>query len=235
MQFFTPEECFLKRIYHEDKHDIPIQTAQKEIKGSSSSSVYSRHEKKPETLIVFNPPKHLTPEGGKFEINDVVKRKMFDELGKVSNTKEMQAYICNASEHDHSRLFVKSYAIEAANIATEVFGSEKDFPKLFQLSYQWIYDTGASKHFCGEERANKFAEHLQRVKASKVTTASGLVTMDQNISINIDRLGDLIQDVLVLPATPSLMSAGKLTTQAFHSIGRTGTCHVYYLRNLRIC
>ena len=123
---------------------------------------------------------------------------MFEELRKVSSKEDTHAYITGIAEHDPSRLFDKRDAINAANWANEMCKhgkhcKEKDFPKLFQLSYQWIYDTGASRHFTGKKRAGKFKDHLQTIRASKVTTASGTVKMDQQISVSIELLDGIIE------------------------------------------
>ena len=39
------------------------------------------------------------------------------------------------------------------------------FPELFDLSYEWIYDSGASRHFCGQGNAKKFINMIKKGKS----------------------------------------------------------------------
>ena len=71
------------------------------------------------------------------------------------------------------------YAELAAYESALMCYSEVEFEELFQESYKWIYDTGASQHFCGQERADCFMDHQHIVKPFYVTTASGTVTVDK--------------------------------------------------------
>lgn len=58
--------------------------------------------------------------------------------------------------------------------------------------------------------ADGYKKYLRNVRASYVSTAVGMVTMDKTLRIKIDRLDGLLEDVLVLFETPGRMSAGKL-------------------------
>lgn len=149
IRFFTPERMF-KRI---DEACVAIDTKAptkgeaKELKGLSN--VLEIHDarivKKNKTKVM----KDNASKGSIFKLEDEVNKMMFAELEKVSSKKEIHAYMSGVAEHDHSRLFDEVDTINAANLTKEIccLGNkckEKDFPKLFQLSYQWIYDTGAS-------------------------------------------------------------------------------------------
>ena len=65
--------------------------------------------------------------------------------------------------------------------------SKQDLPELFQLSYQWLYDTGASNHFCGKLAAESFKKY-DSVKVSK------LVTNLQTYKLEPDFFGREIQN-----------------------------------------
>lgn len=51
--------------------------------------------------------------------------------------------------------------------------------------------------------------------ASYVSTAAGIVTMDKDLTIKIERLDGQLEDILVLPNTPGLLSVGKLQSKGF--------------------
>jgi len=91
------------------------------------------------------------------------------------------------------------------------------FPELFELSYEWIYDSGASRHFCGQGNAKKFINLIKKVKAISVATADGICEANKGITMQIDRLGGMLADVLLLPDSPALLSAGALEEHGFSS------------------
>ena len=91
------------------------------------------------------------------------------------------------------------------------------FPELFDLSYEWIYDSGASRHFCGQGSAKKFINMIKKVKAISVATADGICEANEGITMQINRLGGMLADVLLLPDSPALLSAGALEEQGFSS------------------
>ena len=65
-------------------------------------------------------PANITSEGTSFKLGNKVKQLMFTELGKVSNKEEIHAYMSGIAELDHSRLFNKRDAINAANWTKEM-------------------------------------------------------------------------------------------------------------------
>ena len=97
--------------------------------------------------------------------------------------------------------------------------SDPFFPDLFQLSYRWIYDSGASRHFCSKRDATKFIQYARNIQAVKIGTASGSVEANQVLDVSIDRLGGLLTEVMLLPNSPSLISAGR--------IGKSGYTYVW--------
>ena len=90
-------------------------------------------------------------EGESYEVSGEISEKVHEELAKRSGG-SLNAYMGNVLEYDKSRKFVQEYAIKAAAQANSMCKSKRDFPELFQLSYQWVYDTGASNHFVGNEQ-----------------------------------------------------------------------------------
>lgn len=96
--------------------------------------------------------------------------------------------------------------------------SDTSFPELFQLSYQWIYDSGASRHFCAQRRAKDSMHLAKKIKGVVIRTADGNVMANDVVPIRIDRLGDLLAEVLVLPNSPGLLSAGTLEKSGLSSV-----------------
>ena len=115
---------------------------------------------------------------------------------------------------------IAAKAAELARIAAPVGDSK--LPELFQLSYQWIYDSGASRHFCMRKRAEKFLHLAKKIKGIMIRTADGNVEAKDVVPFRIDRLGDLLSEVLVLPNSPALLSAGMLEKSGFSSIWAHG-------------
>ena len=89
------------------------------------------------------------------------------------------------------------------------------FPELFQLSYQWIYDSGASRHFCQRKRAEQFLYLAKKIKGVMISTADGRVEANDALPMRMHRLGNLLAEVLLLPNTPGLLSAGMLEKSGF--------------------
>ena len=116
-------------------------------------------------------------------------------------------------------------AIAAAAVKRMCPVTSSAFPELFELSYEWIYDSGASRHFCGQGNAKQFINLIKKVKAISVATADGICEANKGITMQIDRLGGMLADVLLLPDSPALLSAGALEEQGFSSYGHMDTCH----------
>ena len=113
---------------------------------------------------------------------------------------------------------IAAKAAELARIAAPVGDSK--LPELFQLSYQWIYDSGASRHFCMKKRAEQFPHLAKKIKGIMIRTADGNVEAKDVVPFRIDRLGDLLSEVLVLPNSPALLSAGMLEKSGiFFNVG----------------
>ena len=71
---------------------------------------------------------------------------MYKSIAKASSEKDLQAYLGNVGEQDHTRTSVKSYAEDAADLASALVETTSEFPELFQLSYKWpvLYRTASS-------------------------------------------------------------------------------------------
>lgn len=111
-------------------------------------------------------------------------------------------------------------AAELTKIVAPV--GDPSFPELFQLSYQWIDDSGASRHFCQRKRAEQFVHLAKKIKGVMISTADGKVMADDVVPIRMDRLGNLLAEVLLLPNTPGLLSAGMLEQSGFSSVWAHG-------------
>ena len=83
--------------------------------------------------------------------------------------------------------------------------NEVGFPELFQVSHKWIYDLGASKHFCSKDRARYFRDHMHKVTVAYVSTASDLVVMDQALTIEMKRSEGLLVDVSQLATAKGVL------------------------------
>lgn len=178
----------------------------------NSRPAEDQHPMKPKrgkSILISVPQK-----GKSYTVSESIIKKTHTAITKRSGG-SLNAYLGNVMNYDKSRKFIEEYAVKAASQAKLLCKPEKDFPELFQLSYKWVYDTGASTHFCGQEAVNSFKEYLHNVRASYVSTAAGLVTMDKALKIKIERLDGLLEEILVLPNTPGLMSAGKLQPKGF--------------------
>ena len=65
--------------------------------------------------------------------------------------------------------------------------------------------------------------HLaKKIKGVMIRTADGNVMANDVVPIRIDRLGDLLAEVLVLPNSPGLLSAGMLEKSGFSSVWAHG-------------
>ena len=56
---------------------------------------------------------------------------------------------------------------------------------------------------------------MKKVPETMVSTASGLVVDDEGLTMEVQRLNGLLQDVMILPDSPALMSAGSLQNEGF--------------------
>ena len=126
----------------------------------------------------------------------------------------MSQYVANIVKYDSSLPFDRICVEHAAMLADENSNSMDDFPELFQISYKWIFDSGASRNFCGQRHAEEFKQHLKKVRPINITTASGTVVMDQALTIEVERLGTS-HEVHVLPNTPALFSMGGAIERGF--------------------
>ena len=156
LTFLTPESMFGPE--KEIDATKPTRTTKQNIPGTSQGNDAAlineakSKENLPETILA-------TSQGTRCDVKDNIKKLMFDELQKISSQEDVHAYITGIAEHDPSRLFDTTDAVNAADWADKLgkHGKNckaKDFPKLCQLSYQWISDTGASRHFTGKKRAD---------------------------------------------------------------------------------
>ena len=72
------------------------------------------------------------------------------------------------------------------------------------------------------KRAEKFLHLAKKIKGVMIRTADGNVEAKDAIPFRIDRLGDLLSEVLVLPNSQALLSAGMLEKSGFSSIWAHG-------------
>ena len=166
LTFFTPESMFRKET--EIDVSTPTSTIKRNKPGESQGNdVVSKNNVGDKENLLGTAL--VTSQGTRCDTKSNIKKIMFEELQKLSSEEDVHAYITGIAEHDPSRLFDKRDAINAADWANKLckhgkYCKEKDFPKLFQLSYEWIYDTGASRHFTGRKRAEKFKDHLETIR-----------------------------------------------------------------------
>ena len=82
-------------------------------------------------------------------------------------------------------------AVKAAEIC-KVLGPVDDsvFLELFQLYYEWVYDSGASRHFCQKRKAASFIHLAKKIKGVIINTAGGRVEANDVLQMRVARLGD---------------------------------------------
>ena len=98
-------------------------------------------------------------------------------------------------EETRGRKFLEPLAIKAADLCRRVCQvNDPIFPELFQISYEWIYDSGASRHFCKSEKVSGYMHLAKRIKGVMVNTADGKVEANKVLGMRIERLGNLVTD-----------------------------------------
>ena len=96
------------------------------------------------------------------------------------------------------------------------------FPELLQLSYRWIYDSGASRHLCSNKDAADFLRYATTITGITVATADGIVNANQVVEMRMSKLGGMLAEVMVLPDTLSLISAGPMENAGYTYIWAHG-------------
>ena len=143
-------------------------------------------------------------------------------MAMSSTPEEMAIYEENIMSYDKTIPFDRECVENAAMLAGENMTTASEFPGLFQLSYRWIFDSGASRNFCGEKHAKQFAQHLREAKAVKIGTAAGIVTMNQVMDISVPWDAGASRPVHVLPDTPPLVSMGAAVESGFSFYWNSG-------------
>ena len=139
-----------------------------------------------------------------------------------STPEELNDYALNLQRQDRSMPFNKRCILHAAMLAEETATSPNEFPELFQLSYKWIFDSGASRDFCGQIHVAQFAKHLRTVRDMKIGTAAGTVTMNKVMDIGVPWDRDCTRVMHVLPNTPPLISMGSAVESGFSFYWNSG-------------
>ncbi len=101
-------------------------------------------------------------------------------------------------------------------------GGRREVSELFQVSYEWIYDSGATRHFCKGSKADAYIHLAKIIKGVMGSTADRKVRADKLLSMRIERPGNMVSSLLLLPDTPALFSAGVMERNVFTSIGAHG-------------
>ena len=114
-------------------------------------------------------------------------------------------------------------AVKAVDLCRKVCEvNDPIFPGLFQISYEWIYDSGASRRFCKSDKVSGYMHLAKKIKGVMVNTVDGKVEANKLLGMRIERLGNLVTDLMLLPDAPALLSSGALERSGFTSIWAHG-------------
>ena len=80
--------------------------------------------------------------------------------------------------------------------------SDSVFPELFQISYNWVFDSGASRHFCRMKKVEKWLALARKVKGIQMATVDGTIDAKEVILMSMSRLSHMLTEIVLLPDTP---------------------------------
>lgn len=157
---------------------------------------------------------HTMRVSGTQPIHESIRQLARTALMESCTAEEYAVYAANAVEYGKSMPFDGKLAEEAAWLAMDNISDMGEFPDIFQISYRWILDSGASKQFCAQRDAAKFKEALRQVKEMSIHTAAGIEKLDKALMVASATLKTK-QEVYLLAETPALYSMGTAVSSGF--------------------
>ena len=142
-------------------------------------------------------------------VNSEIRWLATNAIAMNSTFEEFRNYEAALEYNDKTLPCTTLQAESAAMIAEEHMTTEREFPDLFQIARRWIFDSGASKDFCGHRDAEKFARHLRKLKPTRVGTAAGTVVMDKVVDVGLPWETGKTRPIHILPDTPTTVVHGN--------------------------